>query len=211
MRFAAAEKPRHVKIIGDFSGSYNTGVAYTVDLRTMTMKLYVGEIPDTDPLHGEAVELYREFDAWERTVTELTKDEYAQMTVEQIEQTLKNMPPILKTVFFRGNPYPNYGGASWDVLRMFQKLGYKGNEDQQKWEKASELSLVFCGFKSVYAKALLNPLTAADTNVEVTDEQIDRLFRDNFDKHRDRKCPPDFSITTAIRGRSGLEDLPNSN
>lgn len=211
MRFAASEKPGHVKIIGDFGGTYTTGVAYSADLLSMTMKLYIGEIPDTDPLLGEAVELYREFDAWERTITSLKDFDHSQMTVHQIEDKLRKMPPFLKTVFFKGSPYPNYDGASWDVLRMFQKMGYKGNEAQQTWEKASELGLIFCGFKSDYAKAVLSPLTSAGQSVEVTDAQIDQLFRDSFDRRRDKKCPPEFSITAAIRDRSGLADLPNPN
>lgn len=214
MRYAAENRPGSVKIITEGFGEI-TGVAYTVDEATMASKLYLNEIPDIDPLLGEVIEFYQQYEIYKNLVLSLEWKK-GKMTAEKIEAYLNQMPNWAKKVLFKGDPHPNYGIESWNILRFLQKFGYKGNDLQQAFERASDLRFTFMNFSNDLKRSIFNTITTPGSITEegFSPANIDKLFREAYDNNPHnsnvvppRKCPEDFSITQTIKAGVLLTEI----
>lgn len=210
MRYLAEKVPGSVKKFGDM-GSPSNGLAFTADGKTMVAKLYITEIPDTDPVLGEAIQFYNEVELYAKTVGKMTMDELNEMTVEKIEKYLRNMPTWAKRIIIGKHGDLDAGSKSWRIFELLEKFGYKGNEAQQKWAKSRRISQ---GFGITFSQELRAKILDTIVNgrrpedKDLTLEEIDEMFKRSYEFTREYRLPKDFSITSAILDKQPLENLP---
>lgn len=208
MRYLAQARPGSVKRIGEMGGLLTTGVAYTVDGKTKAIKLYISEIPDTDPILGETMEFYQYAELYRRTLERLDHDEIKDMTVDKIERYLKSLPPWAKRIIVGKNA--DEGHKAWRIFHFLEKFGVKGNVAQQNWRKFERISYGFHGFSNELTRRILRTIEEGITPEEagLTTSEIDELFRVSYEHQGYYKLPDNFSITGAISEVISFEDLP---
>lgn len=207
MRFLAKKKPDDVKGISE-TFSANTGLTFVPDRQNPVVKLYMEEIPTTDPVLGETMELFNAIKIYKDTEVMMNNAEMLQMTTEKIAGYLKKLPEWAQKKLM--GQYPDPGFKSWRIFQFFEKFGYKGNQFQQKFEKSQKMSMGFVSFTEQLRTRILQTVVKGTPPKEngLDKESIDKFFVENYEQRRgNKKLPEGFSITDVIMNKVPITDL----
>lgn len=208
MRYLSQARPDSVKELHDMGGMDSSiALAYTIDGKTALAKLYIEEVPETDPVLGETVELYREIEAYRRLTGSMTNQEFDEMTTAKIEAHLKRMPEWIQKVIM--GKYPDPGSTSFRIMSFLEKLGYKGSETQKKFRNTQKMSYGYHGFMSKLRRNIFRTIIEGCTPEEanLTPTEIDAMFKASYEHQGYYKLPEGFSLTSAVSSKTDLKDL----
>lgn len=208
MRYLSKAKPDRVLAINQAGLLLNEGLAFVPFEQNACVKLYIDGIPESDPVLGGTMEFRNLLTIYKKTEMMLSKDEFSNMTTEKIEGFLKRLPRKMQEKLM--GKYPETGIASFRIFHLLQKFGYKGSEASQKFDKVSNLGIVFVGFSNELNGRIMKSITEGKNLEELglDNSGIDKLFRETYASYKDRKPLPDsFSITDVILNKVPIESV----
>lgn len=206
-RFLAKKKPEAILKI-DQSFNPHIGLAFVPDGQRAVVRLLINEIPRTDPVSGEAMELYEAMTIYKNTEIMMDNEEFLKMTTEKIENYLNSLPEWIKKKLI--GPFTDSGYKSWRIFQFFEQFGYKGNEYQQKFKKSEKMSMGFLDLSDYVRFKILEGIAKGVPPEEngLDKESIDLFFIENYEQRPgNKKLPNDFSVTDIIMNRVPIEDL----
>jgi hypothetical protein len=211
MRFLAQKKPDNVRGISDGGGLIgNTALGFTLDNQSSVFRLSAYEIPHTDPILGESVELSDALDVYYRVFSHLENHEFDEMTSHKIEQKLNSLPDWMKRIVL--GRFGDAGSKSFRIMDFLGKFGYQGNETDKKFRKSMKMSLALCGATSEVRGRLLKTISSGCSPGEagLDPADVDTYFRKEFAAVNYEELPDDFSISDIVLGKVPLQEVPIS-